>query len=46
MSILKVQDVVVRFGDEAGGGVIALDCVSLSVASGEFVVALGASGCG
>jgi taurine transport system ATP-binding protein len=46
MSILKVQDVVVRFGDEAGGGVIALDRVSLSVSSGEFVVALGASGCG
>src|SRR5689334_21013483 len=46
MSILKVQDVVVRFGDETGAGVVALDRVSLSVASGEFVVALGASGCG
>jgi taurine transport system ATP-binding protein len=46
MSVLKVQDVVVRFGESAATGVTALDRVSVTVAPGEFVVALGASGCG
>jgi taurine transport system ATP-binding protein len=46
MSILKVQDAVVRFAQDAGAAVTALDRVSLTIASGEFVVALGASGCG
>lgn len=46
MSVLNVQNAVVRFVDETGAGLTALNHVSLSVASGEFVVALGASGCG
>jgi taurine transport system ATP-binding protein len=46
MAILEVRDVVVRFGDDDGEGVIALDRVSVTIEPGEFVVALGASGCG
>ena len=43
---LLVRDVVMRFPDAAEGTVTALDRVSLTVAPGSFVVALGASGCG
>lgn len=45
MALLQIKDVVVRYG-EAGNAVTALDHVSLTIAAGEFVVALGASGCG
>lgn len=45
MAVLTIEDVIVRYGAESGA-VIALDHVSLSIAPGEFVVALGASGCG
>ncbi len=43
---LLVRDVVMRFEDAAEGTVTALDRVSLAIAPGAFVVALGASGCG
>ena len=46
MSVLEVRDVVVRYGGDDGEGVIALDRVSVTIEPGEFVVALGASGCG
>jgi len=45
MAVLTIEDVVVRYGAE-NGAVTALDHVSLAIAPGEFVVALGASGCG
>ncbi|HEY0327978.1 MAG TPA: ATP-binding cassette domain-containing protein [Rhodopseudomonas sp.] len=40
-----VDDVSVRYATQ-DGSVAALDHVSLSIAAGEFVVAIGASGCG
>ena len=43
---LLVRDVVMRFPDAAEGMVTALDRVSVTIAPGSFVVALGASGCG
>jgi taurine transport system ATP-binding protein len=46
MAILEVRDVVVRYVDDDAKGVIALDRVSVTIEPGEFVVALGASGCG
>jgi taurine transport system ATP-binding protein len=46
MSVLDVQDAVVRFGHSGADAVTALDHVSVRIAPGEFVVALGASGCG
>jgi taurine transport system ATP-binding protein len=46
VSVLEVRDVVVRYGEEDDESVIALDRVSVTIEPGEFVVALGASGCG
>lgn len=44
--LLEARDVTVDFIPRSGAPVRALDRVSLSVSDGEFVVALGASGCG
>jgi len=46
MTVLEVRDVVVRYGEDDEEGVTALDRVSVTIEPGEFVVALGASGCG
>jgi taurine transport system ATP-binding protein len=46
MAVLEVRDVVVRYGEREDEGVVALDRVSVTIEPGEFVVALGASGCG
>jgi len=46
MAVLEVRDVVVRYGEREDDGVVALDRVSVTIEPGEFVVALGASGCG
>ena len=46
MSRLSVQQVTVRYPAPGGGSVTALQEVSLDVAAGSLVVALGASGCG
>jgi taurine transport system ATP-binding protein len=42
---LDVQNLTVRYGTK-DGGIVALSDVSLSMGSGEFIVAIGASGCG
>jgi taurine transport system ATP-binding protein len=44
-AVLDVQNLTVRYGTR-DGGIIALSNISLSMASGEFIVAIGASGCG
>ena len=46
MAVLEVRDVVVRYGEDDEEAVTALDRVSVTIEPGEFVVALGASGCG
>ena len=46
MSVLNVREAVVRYEGRDGRSVLALDRVSLTIEPGEFVVALGASGCG
>jgi len=45
MPLLSLQDIVVCFG-HGQDAVTALDRVSLDIGAGEFVVALGTSGCG
>jgi taurine transport system ATP-binding protein len=45
MAILELRDVSVRYG-EGPTAVTAVDHVSLAIGPGDFVVALGASGCG
>jgi taurine transport system ATP-binding protein len=44
--MLKIQNASVFFGARNGASIRALDRVSLEIAEGEIVVALGASGCG
>lgn len=44
--ILRADDVTVIYPTKDGGGVHALEKVSLAIGPGDFVVALGASGCG
>ena len=46
MSRLDLQRVSVGFPARGGGITRALDAVDLTMASGDFVVAIGASGCG
>jgi taurine transport system ATP-binding protein len=46
MAELRVQDVTVIYPTRGGEGVHALENVSITVNDGDFVVALGASGCG
>ena len=43
---LRADDVTVIYPTKDGGGVHALEKVSLTISPGDFVVALGASGCG
>jgi taurine transport system ATP-binding protein len=45
MPVLDIDDVTVRYAGQ-GGIIEALSKVSLTIGAGEFVVALGASGCG
>ena len=45
-AVLRAEDVTVIYPVKGGEGVHALEKVSLSVGPGDFVVALGASGCG
>lgn len=44
--MLEIVDLSIEYAAKKGAPHLALDDVSLSVAPGEFVVALGASGCG
>lgn len=46
MTALSVRNASVHYAAFGGGSVAALEGVSLTVAPGDFVVALGASGCG
>lgn len=47
MPILEVRDITVRYPESAAGeSALALDRVSLSIDEGDFVVAIGRSGCG
>ncbi|WVN42402.1 ATP-binding cassette domain-containing protein [beta proteobacterium MWH-UniP1] len=46
MSTLHIQDVSVQFETRRGESTLALSTVNLEMNSGDFVVAIGASGCG
>ena len=46
MSALELRDVAVDYPVKGGENVLALSGVSLTIDNGEFVVALGQSGCG
>ena len=46
MPLLDIDDVTVRYAGRDGGIIEALARVNLTIGDGEFVVALGASGCG
>ena len=43
---LEYRDVTMRFAQASGGGLTAVERVSLSVADGEVVSLIGPSGCG
>jgi taurine transport system ATP-binding protein len=45
LSVLDIKDLTVRYGGR-GGVIEALSHVNLTARDGEFVVAIGASGCG
>jgi len=46
VSSLEIRDLSVNYEGSKGQSTLALSSVNLSIAPGEFVVALGASGCG
>mgnify|MGYP003704363869 CR=1 FL=1 len=46
MSGLRIENVSVTYAGDRGGDVLALSSVDLNFERGEFVVAVGASGCG
>ena len=45
MAVLDIRDLTIRYASKEGP-LLALSHVDLSIGDGEFVVALGASGCG
>jgi len=45
VSVLEIKDLTVRYGSR-DGVIVALDHVDLTMRDGDFVVAIGASGCG
>ncbi|CAA9318672.1 MAG: Taurine transport ATP-binding protein TauB [uncultured Microvirga sp.] len=45
MPVLEIKDLTVRYGSR-DGVIVALDGVDLTMRDGDFVVAIGASGCG
>lgn len=45
MSVLEIKDLTVRYGGK-DGALVALSGVDLTMRDGDFVVAIGASGCG
>lgn len=46
MSTLQIRGLSVQYGTKNGQATLALSAVNLEMKSGDFVVALGASGCG
>ena len=46
MAKLEIENVLLRYGNKKGDGVVALEDISLSVEDGELSVIVGPSGCG